>query len=118
MLHFQLMLKRIFHTSIAILMIPSLLTGTVTFSAMAFPTAFHENGYPDVSFQTPCDMDHCNQTMPKCPLCPSSGSANLVLHLDGGLYLPIFASSMLSISTVVLSDQGFVKSIFHPPPMI
>ena len=112
------MSKKAFRTLTAILVLPGLLIGTVNYSALAFANLLPGNSHPGTRFQKTCDMDHCNPNLPKCPLCPSSGSANLVLHLDSGLYLPILASSMLSISHVVLSDQGFVKSIFHPPTMI
>jgi hypothetical protein len=67
-----------------------------------------------VLFQKPCDMDHCNP-LPRCPLCPSSGTINLYLHPGAEVYLPPLHSSFLIISPDALSDQGFVSSIFHPP---
>jgi hypothetical protein len=69
----------------------------------------------EISFQKPCDMDHCNPNMPKCPLCPSSSSINLYLNHAAEAYLPTLTSSLILVSVDTLSDQGFVKSIFHPP---
>jgi len=112
------MCKKTFRTIITILILPGLFIGIVNFSSLAFASLFPGNSPPEPSFQKTCDMDHCNPNLPKCPLCPSSGSISLVLHLEGGFYLPILASSMLSIFHDSLSDQGFVKSIFHPPTTI
>ena len=69
----------------------------------------------EVSFQKPCDMNHCNSHMPKCPLCPSSGSINPYLYREGGAYLPPLASSLILISPEALCDQGYVRSVFRPP---
>jgi hypothetical protein len=88
------------------LLIP-LLTGVVGFSLTV------SNDPP--SFQKPCDMNHCNPHLPKCPLCPSSGSLIPYLPQEMGDYLPRLRSSFILLSFGNLSDQGFVKSIFHPP---
>jgi hypothetical protein len=69
----------------------------------------------EISFQKPCDMDHCNPGMPKCPLCSSSSSINLYLNHAAEAYLPTLTSSLMVVSVDTLSDQGFVKSVFHPP---
>jgi hypothetical protein len=109
------MSKKTFRAIITILILPGLFIGTVNFSSLALANLCPENSYPNASLQKTCDMDHCNPNLPKCPLCPSSGSIILVLHLEGGFYLPILGSSILLMSHDTLSDQGFVKSIFHPP---
>lgn len=115
------MSKKAYHTIITLFVLPGLTIGIVTFFSPAFPSLLPENSHQNMRFQKACDMshcnDHCNSNMPKpkCPLCPSSGSANLVLHLDSGFYLPILTSSMVSISHILLTDQGFVRPIFHPP---
>jgi hypothetical protein len=67
------------------------------------------------SFQKPCDMNHCNPHVPKCPLCPSPSSTNLYFSQEMGAYLPTLTSLFILITIDNLSDQGFVKSIFHPP---
>lgn len=76
-----------------------------------------------VSFQKPCDMDDCDMDncdahMPKCPLCPSSGSMSLYLSNGIRIYTPIFTSSFNPISVDTLSDQGYVRSVFRPPTSI
>ena len=101
------MLSKALNIFMSILLLLPLLTGEVGFSQMV-------NNYPP-SFQKPCDMDHCNPYMPKCPLCPSLSSSNLCLHHEAGAYLPIPISSFILLSVSTLSDQGVVKTIFHPP---
>ena len=73
------------------------------------------NNYYSSSFQKTCDMVDCNPYMPKCPLCPSSSSINLYFHHGVETYMPAFTSSPVLIDLYILSDQGFVKTIFHPP---
>jgi hypothetical protein len=109
------MFKKVFRAIITIFILPCLLIGAVNFPSLALPNLLPGSGHLNTSFQKTCDMSHCNANLPKCPLCPASGSANLVLHLGSVLYLPILASSPFSISHVVLSDQEFVISIFRPP---
>jgi len=62
-----------------------------------------------------CDMDSCNHNLPTCPLCPSTGSLSPYLPNEAGNYLPLLISSLIIITPKTFSDQGFVKSIFHPP---
>jgi len=101
------MLKRTINLFISISLVLPLFSGMAVFSQVV-------NNHPS-SFQKPCGMDDCNPNMPKCPLCPSSGSINLYLYHETGDYLPILTSSLILVSVYTLSDQGFVKSIFHPP---
>ncbi len=61
------------------------------------------------------DKGHCNPLLPKCPLCPTANSANLYLIQGAEAYLPPLISFFISIPVAPLSDQGVVKSIFHPP---
>jgi hypothetical protein len=67
------------------------------------------------SFQKTCDMDDCNPNMPKCPLCPSFSSIHLYLYYETVVCFPTPASSYILLSVRILSDQGFIKTIFHPP---
>ena len=101
------MSKRIINVFISISLMLSLFSGVAV-----FPQVVNNNLS---SFQKPCDMDDCNPNMPKCPLCPSSSSINLYLYHEAGAYLPILTSSLILVCVDTLSDQGFVKSIFHPP---
>ena len=101
------MLKKALIIFMSILLLLPLLTGAVGFSQTV-------NNDPP-SFQKPCDMDHCNPYMPKCPLCPSSSSHIPYLPNGARIYLPTLNSSFNLVSLESLSDQGFVKSIFHPP---
>jgi hypothetical protein len=102
-----LMLKKVLNIFISILLLLPLFTGDIAFSQMV------SNGLP--SFQKPCDMDHCYPYAPKCPLCPSSTSINLVFYQKAAPYLPAFNPFYIQITSETLTDQGFVKTIFHPP---
>jgi len=83
------------------------------FNGMAgFPQPAHNN---PPTFQKPCDMDHCSSNIPKCPLCPSSGSINLYLPYEVGNYLPVLATSFVSSYENLLTDQEVIKAIFRPP---
>lgn len=95
-----------------LLLLPLFSTGAIGFSQLS------NNSLP--SFQMACDMDHCNMDhsnprLPKCPLCPSSGSIVPFLPNQIGDYLPPLASSLIAISSGILSDQEVVRAIFHPP---
>ena len=109
------MSRKVIHIFISILVLLPLFTGMPGFSQLA-------NNYLP-SFQKPCDMDdcdmdNCNSHMPKCPLCPSSSSVNLYLHQEADVYLPTRTSSIILICLNPLSDQEFVKTIFHPPTLL
>src|SRR4030042_1040127 len=104
------MLSKALNIFMSILLLLPLLIGEVGFFQMV-------NNDPP-SFQKPCDMDHCNPYMPKCPLCLSLSSSNLYLHHEAGAYLPIPTSSFILLSVSTFSDQGVVKTIFHPPTAI
>jgi hypothetical protein len=120
MLDFKLM-KKASHTGISILLLIPFITGMVLpygagDNLSLFVKTFFNDHHPQVSFEKPCDMDHCNPYMPKCPLCPSPGSVAQFLNTEGaGAYLPTPTSSFIVITSGILSDQGVVKSIFHPP---
>jgi hypothetical protein len=100
----------------SILLLLPLLTGGGGFSQMFNNDPFSLQKPCDM--KKPCDMDHCNPYMPKCPLCPSLSSSNLYLHHEAGAYLPIPISTFILLSVSTLSDQGVVKTIFHPPTSI
>jgi len=106
----KIMLKKGLNIFISILLLLPLFIGEVGF--------FQAVSHASPSFQKTCDMDDCNPNMPKCPLCPSFSSINLYLSHEPAAYLPtpVFSFILLSVST--LSDQGFVKAIFHPPTTI
>jgi hypothetical protein len=104
------MLKRSINILISISLVLPLFSGIAV-----FPQAV--NNHPS-SFQKPCNMDDCNPNMPKCPLCPSFSSINLYLNNEVGAYLPILDSSLVLVCVEILFDQGFVKSIFHPPTLL
>jgi hypothetical protein len=101
------MLRKGLNTFISILLLLPLFVGEAGF--------FQAVSNASPSFQKPCDMDDCNPNMPKCPLCPSSSSINLYLYHETAVYLPTPTSSFFMVSVSTLSDQGFVKTIFHPP---
>jgi hypothetical protein len=101
------MSRKALNIFISILLLLPLFTGVVGFSQPI-------NKSP-ASFQKTCDMDDCNPYMPKCPLCPSSNSTIQLFHQEAAAYLPTPISSFILISVSALSDQGVVKTIFHPP---
>ena len=104
------MLKKVLIVIISIHLLLPLFTGVSGFSTPI------SNSPP--SFQKTCDMDHCYPNLPKCPLCPSSSPIVQYFYSDTGDFLPPLNSSFILISIDILSDQGFVKSIFHPPTSI
>jgi hypothetical protein len=109
------MLRKVIHILISILLLLPLLTGMPGFPQLV-------NNYLP-SFQKSCDMDdcdmdHCNPYLPKCPLCPSSGSTNLYFYQEAGAYLPVLTSSFVLVCLDSLTDQEFVKTIFHPPTLL
>jgi hypothetical protein len=99
--------KKILSIFILILLLLPLFAGEVGF----FQAVSH--AFP--SFQKTCDMNDCNPSMPKCPLCPSFRSINLYLYSEATPYLPTPTFSFILLSVSTLSDQGFVKAIFRPP---
>jgi hypothetical protein len=105
------MLKKILNIVISILLLLSVFTGGGGFLQPVSSAS--------PSFQKTCDMTDCNSdcnpNRPKCPLCPSSGSANSYLNHEPGSYLPILDSSFILDSVSILSDQGVIKGIFRPP---
>ena len=111
----KIMLRKIVHVFISILLLLPLLTGMPGFGQFA-------NNYLP-SFQKTCDMDdcdmdNCNPHMPKCPLCPSSNSFIQLFRQEVADYLPTPTSSFILFTSGILSDQGFVRAIFHPPTSI
>ncbi len=109
------MLRKISHIFISILVLLPFFTGISGFPQLA-------NAYPP-SFQKTCDMDHCdmdhsNPNTPKCPLCPSLSSTNLYFYHEAGAYLPVLTSSFVLVCLDSLTDQEFVKTIFHPPTLL
>jgi hypothetical protein len=99
--------ERLIKTFISISLVMVLAAGVIV-----FPQAV--NNHPP-SFQKPCGMDECNPNMPKCPLCPSFSSINLCPYPEAAAYLPTPVSSFILLSVSSLSDQGVIKTIFHPP---
>lgn len=108
------MLRKLTNILISILLVVPLLAGTPSSLGLA------KNSDPQVRFQKPCDMDpcdmdHCAPRMPKCPLCPTSGSFVPYLSSGSGIISPILNSSLTHTRDNTLSDQGVVKVIFRPP---
>jgi hypothetical protein len=109
------MQKKISHVFMSILVLLPFFTVAPAFPQLA------NNDLP--SFQKTCDMDHCdmdtcNPDMPKCPLCPSSSSFVQLFRQVVADYLPTPTSSFILFTSGILSDQGFVRAIFHPPTSI
>jgi hypothetical protein len=110
---------------ICLLLLPALFPGMLNYLGMGTSLSSSFDLFPcntETSFQKPCDMDHCdmdhsNPGVPKCPLCTSSGTTALYLHQETGTCLPVPVSSFIQISCPKIYDQGFVKSIFHPPTL-
>jgi hypothetical protein len=104
-----------------LLLIPTFLTGVP--SLIGLETGSFGLGYPfteeatnsQTFFTKPSDMGHCNSDMPKCPLCPSSNSSIQLVRQEVADYLPTPISSFILFTLGTLSDQGFIKTIFHPP---
>ena len=114
------MLKKIVNLLLSVLLSIPLIVGAFAPSdaanaLLSLPEICPRNQYTEVSFEKPCDMDHCNPLTPKCPLCPSANSINPYLYQEGGAYLPPLASSLVLISPGTLSDQGVIRSVFRPP---
>ena len=114
------MSKKIVNIVSSILLLLPLLVGVLASSDL--PISFFSsseicsgNNYGEVILQKPCDMDHCNPHMPKCPLCPSSNSINPSLCQEGEAYLPPLTSSDILVSAETLFDQGVIRSVFRPP---
>src|SRR3989339_1852720 len=101
------MLRKALNILISILLLLPLFTGV--------GGSLHFSIYETASFQEPCPMDQCYPYMPKCPLCPSASSNNLILNQEALTYLPPLNSSYIQIISKILTDQGVIKSIFHPP---
>ena len=109
------MLRKSVNIFISSLLTLPFFTGSYSFSV--------SGGNLPLSFQKPCDMDHCDMDhsspdTPKCPLCPTFNS--FAPYLSGGVRidLPALPSSFILVSMNTLSDQGVVKAIFHPPTSI
>jgi hypothetical protein len=111
------MLKRALNIFISILILLPIVTGMFSDSG-AMNNALPFLHLLQSSFEKPCDMDYCNPLAPKCPLCPSWGSVNSYLLRESGAYLPPLTSSLIAIISSTLSDQGVVKTIFHPPTQL
>lgn len=106
------MLKKALNIFVSILLLQSLLVGSAVFSQPIDQSS--------TSFQKPCDMDHCDMdhsspNTPKCSLCPSFNSFVPYLSSEVRIDLPASPSSFILVSINTLSDQGVVKTIFHPP---
>lgn len=71
-----------------------------------------------VHFENSCDMCCCNSENPACLLCMTSNSNGLYLPKKTDLYLPMSPNSLILIDINTLPDQGFVKTIYHPPTFI
>lgn len=77
------------------------------------PPSFKYND--TTSFKKTC---HINLSMmPDCPLCPSLNLINCLLFYENSdnILIPV---SFILIEKDNLSDQGFVRLIFHPPTII
>ena len=116
---FGFMMRKAINVSLSILLLLPLFSGVPVSSALAksLPSSSEicsrDNG-ANARFQKPCDMDHCN-SLPRCPLCPSSGSVNPYLYQGSEVDLPPLLPSFIIVSPDAFSDQGFVSSIFRPP---
>ena len=111
------MLRKLLNIFISILLLLPLWTG--------MPGSFGSGKVNDlqIHFQKPCDMDdcdmaNCNSQTPKCPLCPSPTSFAQLFRQEMADYLPTPTSSFILLTLGTLSDQGFVRAIFHPPTSI
>jgi hypothetical protein len=109
------MLRKFINSFVSILLLLPVFTGA--------STSFAPIDHDPPSFQKPCDMDDCdmddcNPNMPKCPLCPSSNSFVQLFGQELADYLPTPTSSFIVLTLGTLSDQGFVRRIFHPPTSI
>src|SRR4030067_361101 len=104
------MLKKILNIFISILLFLPVFTGGGGFFQ---PVSGASPSFQKTCDMSDCDMGDCNPNRPKCPLCPSSGSANSYLNHEPVSYLPILDSSFVLDSASTLSDQGVIKAIFH-----
>jgi hypothetical protein len=121
MLTFIVMSKRTISSFICLLLLPTLFPGVLNYAGMGSGSSPLFDLFPgkaQASFEEPCDMDHCNPYMPRCPLCPSSGSSTPYLRQVAGDYLPTITTSLVLVSVNILSDQGYITSVFRPPAFI
>jgi hypothetical protein len=107
------MFRNFVHLFLAISLALPVATGLFGFSGTA-------GGFPlmrpsQITFEAPCTMDHCSPFAPKCPLCPSWSGTNLFLFHESADDLPPPAPGVLTLTSNTLSDQGVVRTIFHPP---
>ena len=119
---FGTMSKKIVNIVSSILLLLPLLVGVLASSDL--PISFFSsseicpgNNYGEVILQKPCDMDHCNPHIPRCPLCPSSSSIVPYLHQSREISMQSPSSSFILTTLDPLFDQGFLRSVFRPPPL-
>jgi len=105
------MIKKVIHIFTSFLILLPLLTGVFVSTPLS-------GDIPIPSFKNICHIDSCNSHLPQCPLCPSSSFVNPFFHQVAGSHLPIPSSSFSLIDPSHLSNQEFVKFIFHPPKSI
>jgi hypothetical protein len=111
--------KRVFHTFIAISLLFCFITVTPSLNGEILLKGHNSQA----RIERPCDMVHCDMdhsspNTPKCPLCPTFNSFAFYLCNGVRIDLPTFTSSFALVSVDALSDQGVVKTIFHPPTSI
>ena len=133
---FVIMFTKIINISLSVFLLLHLLTGALAFSHPSDVPLYsfqvcsqdnrpeitpqkvsdkHDSNDHDIDHCSNNDKGHCNPLLPKCPLCPTANSPNLYLIQGAEAYLPPLISFLTSIPVDPLSDQGVVKSIFHPP---
>ena len=69
--------------------------------------------------QSSCDTSQCDSQIPECPNCVSmEDSIDPFLPEDTNIYQKEVVSALILLTPEGLLDQGFVRSIFHPPTSI
>lgn len=104
------MQKKVLKYFMPVLVLIFLFTGT----SISFQT-FDAGLSSSVHFENTCDMCCCSSENPACLLCMTSNSNGLYLPKKTDLYLPMLPNSLILIDINTLPDQGFVKTIYHPP---
>ncbi len=113
MSYISFMQKKEVNFFITIFLLLPLLTGTLNSIQTCEKDSFFQE-----RFERLRPMECCSSNAAMCPMCLSSYSVVSYFPKDAGLYRPVFPSAFILLELNMLSDQGIVKAIYHPPTSI